>query len=84
MSSAALTRQADPAGARSLGGNLGGLLAPWRARAAAVAVFVLAAASFELAPPFIVRVIVDEHLVDRRAFSCSRSSIWRRARPSRG
>jgi ATP-binding cassette, subfamily B, multidrug efflux pump len=67
MSSAALTRQADPAGARSLGGNLGGLLAPWRARAAAVAVFVLAAASFELAPPFIVRVIVDEHLVVGRS-----------------
>jgi ATP-binding cassette, subfamily B, multidrug efflux pump len=67
MSSAALTRQANPAGARSLGGNLGSLLAPWRARAAAVAVFVLAAASFELAPPFIVRVIVDEHLVVGRS-----------------
>ena len=65
MSSVALPRQAEPA--RSLGGNLASLLAPWRARAAAVAVFVLAAASFELAPPLIVRVIVDEHLVVGRS-----------------
>src|SRR5262245_47649239 len=67
MNGVALTRPGDPAGARALAANLASLLAPWRARAAAVTLFVLAAASFELAPPFIVRVIVDEHLVVGRS-----------------
>src|SRR5438093_7057088 len=55
------------AGARSLTGNLAGLLQPWRVRAMAVVLFVLAAASFELAPPFIVRAIVDDHLLVGRS-----------------
>jgi len=67
MSGVALARPGGPAGKRSLAANLASLLAPWRARAAAVALFVLAAASFELAPPFIVRVIVDDHLVIGRS-----------------
>src|SRR5262249_34907404 len=67
MNGVALTRPGGPAGTRSLAANLASLLAPWRARAAAVALFVLAAASFELAPPFIVRVIVDDHLVIGRS-----------------
>jgi ATP-binding cassette subfamily B protein len=46
---------------------MAGLLRPWRARVAGVALFVLAAASFELVPPFIVRVIVDDHLVVGRS-----------------
>ena len=53
--------------ARSLTANLGNLLQPWRARAIAVVVCVLAAASFELAPPFIVRTIVDDHLLVGRS-----------------
>jgi ATP-binding cassette, subfamily B, multidrug efflux pump len=67
MNGVALTRPGDPAASRSLAANLASLLAPWRARAAAVTFFVLAAASFELAPPFIVRVIVDDHLVIGRS-----------------
>jgi len=55
------------AGARSLTGNLAGLLQPWRVRAMAVVLFVLAAASFELAPPFIIRAIVDDHLIVGRS-----------------
>src|SRR6266852_189880 len=39
---------------------------PWRARATVVVVFVLAAASFELVPPFIIRTIVDDHLTTGR------------------
>jgi len=53
--------------ARSLTGNLTSLLQPWRARAIAVILSVLAAASFELAPPFIVRAIVDDHLLVGRS-----------------
>jgi len=45
---------------------LASLLRPWRARATVVVVFVLAAASFELVPPFIVRTIVDDHLTTGR------------------
>ena len=55
------------AGARSLTRNLTSLLQPWRARAIAVVLFVIAAASFELAPPFIVRTIVDNHLLVGRS-----------------
>lgn len=50
----------------SLRGHLASLLRPWRARATVVVVFVLAAASFELVPPFIVRTIVDDHLTTGR------------------
>ena len=50
-----------------LAGNLVRLVAPWRARAIMVAVFVLAAAAFELIPPFIIRTIVDEHLIVGRS-----------------
>lgn len=50
----------------SLRGHLASLLRPWRARATVVVVFVLAAASFELVPPFIIRTIVDDHLTTGR------------------
>jgi ATP-binding cassette subfamily B protein len=63
MSELVFTGDDRATGARSLTGNLASLLQPWRARAIAVVVFVLAAASFELAPPFIVRAIVDDHLL---------------------
>jgi ATP-binding cassette subfamily B protein len=43
------------------------LLRPWRVRALAVILFVLAAASFELVPPLVVRVIVDDHLLAGRS-----------------
>jgi ABC-type multidrug transport system fused ATPase/permease subunit len=52
---------------RSILGHLLGLLRPWRFRVGAVAVGVLAAASFELAPPFIVRTIIDDHLMVGRS-----------------
>jgi ATP-binding cassette subfamily B multidrug efflux pump len=48
---------------RSTAADVASLLRPWRVRALAVAGCVLAAASLELVPPFIVRVIVDDHLV---------------------
>src|SRR5436190_1140553 len=48
---------------RSLAGNVMRLMRPWRARAIVVALFVLAAALFELVPPFIIRTIVDDHLI---------------------
>src|SRR5207245_364389 len=67
MSGSVVTADGPAAGAGSLIGNLTSLLQPWRARAIAVVLFVLAAASFELAPPFIVRTIVDEHLLVRRS-----------------
>jgi ABC-type multidrug transport system fused ATPase/permease subunit len=43
------------------------LVKPWRARAALVVLFVLGAAWLELAPPFIVRTIVDDHLMVGRS-----------------
>ncbi len=54
MSGFVFTGDGRAAGARSLTGNLAGLLQPWRLRAMAVVLFVLAAASFELAPPFTI------------------------------
>jgi ATP-binding cassette subfamily B protein len=42
------------------------LVEPWRARAIMVAFFVLGAACVELAPPFIIRTVVDEHLITGR------------------
>ena len=51
----------------SLPANLARLLARWRARVAAVVLFVLAAGCLELAPPFIIRSIVDDHLVVGRS-----------------
>src|SRR5207245_1890075 len=62
MSGSVVTADGPAAGAGSLIGNLTSLLQPWRARAIAVVLFVLAAASFELAPPFIVRTLVVEAL----------------------
>ena len=53
--------------ARSLVWSLAALLESRRGRAAAVVLFVVAAASFELVPPFIIRVIVDDHLLLGRA-----------------
>lgn len=52
---------------RSTVADVASLLRPWRVRVLAVATCVLAAASFELVPPFIVRVIVDDHLVVGRS-----------------
>ncbi len=59
----------DPAAAvpHSLLRRVAGLLGPWRARVVVVAFFVLAAALFELAPPFIIRTIVDGHLTVGRS-----------------
>jgi ATP-binding cassette, subfamily B, multidrug efflux pump len=67
MSALVVARAAADSGARSLAGNMASLLRPWRVRVAGVALFVLAAASFELVPPFVVRVIVDDHLVVGRS-----------------
>jgi ABC-type multidrug transport system fused ATPase/permease subunit len=53
-------------GARSLGAHLASLIGPWRVRATLVVLFVLGAAGLELAPPFIVRTIVDDHLLTGR------------------
>jgi ATP-binding cassette subfamily B multidrug efflux pump len=61
------TLMGDTAATRSLAGNLTALLQPWRARVVVVVLFVLAAGTFELAPPFIVRTIVDDHLVAGRS-----------------
>ena len=63
MSEFVVTGDGHAAGPPSLTANLANLLQPWRARAIAVVVLVLAAGSFELAPPFIVRAIVDDHLL---------------------
>jgi ATP-binding cassette, subfamily B, multidrug efflux pump len=52
---------------RSILGHLMSLLQPWRLRVVAVALCVLAAASFELVPPFIVRAIIDDHLMVGRS-----------------
>ena len=62
---AVLNLGATPPG--SLPANLARLLARWRARVAAVVLFVLAAGCLELAPPFIIRSIVDDHLVVGRS-----------------
>jgi ATP-binding cassette subfamily B protein len=67
MSEFVVTRDGHAAVPPSLTANLASLLQPWRARAIAVVVLVLAAASFELAPPFIVRAIVDDHLLVGRS-----------------
>jgi ATP-binding cassette, subfamily B, multidrug efflux pump len=67
MNGSVLVGESRAAPARSLAGNLASLLQPWRGRVVAVVLFVLAAGTFELAPPFIVRTIVDEHLVVGRA-----------------
>ena len=56
----------DTGEARSLAGHLASLLRPWRVRASVVVLLVLAAASFELVPPFIIRTIVDDHLTTGR------------------
>ena len=50
---------------RSPARQLLGLLRPWRARLAVVAVAVLAAAAFEVVPALILRAIVDSHLIPR-------------------
>ena len=52
---------------RSTAADVASLLRPWRVRALAVAGCVLAAASLELVPLFLVRVIVDDHLVIGRS-----------------
>src|SRR5882724_2921235 len=67
MRGSVVTGDGRAAGARSLLGNLASLLQPWRVRATAVVLLVLAAGCFELAPPFIVRTIVDDHLTVGRS-----------------
>jgi ATP-binding cassette subfamily B protein len=67
MSTLVVARADEAPVSRSLAGNMASLLRPWRIRVTGVALFVLAAASFELVPPFIVRVIVDDHLVVGRS-----------------
>jgi ATP-binding cassette subfamily B protein len=62
-----MARDDTTGSARSLAGNLAALLEHRRGRAAAVVLFVVAAASFELVPPFIVRGLVDEHLLVGRS-----------------
>jgi ATP-binding cassette subfamily B protein len=47
-------------------GSLLGLLRPWRVRVLFVAVSVVAAAAFELAPPLVIRAVVDAHLIPGR------------------
>jgi ATP-binding cassette subfamily B multidrug efflux pump len=61
-SSLVLARDGAEARSRPLLGSLLSLLRPWRVRVAFVAVSVLAAAAFELAPPLIIRAVVDAHL----------------------
>ena len=58
---------ADAAPPRSLVANLASLLQSWRTRVACVVLFVLAAGTLELAPPCIVRTIVDDHLIVGRS-----------------
>jgi ATP-binding cassette subfamily B protein len=50
----------------SLGGSLVRLLDPWRARVVLVVLLVLAAAGLELVPPFVIRAIVDDHVMAGR------------------
>ena len=67
MSSYALADLGRASASRSLVANLVSLLAPWRGRVLAVVLFVLAAGCLELAPPFIIRTIVDHHLLVGRS-----------------
>src|SRR5204863_9796973 len=67
MSSNTLIVRGRAATSRSLAGKLASLLEPWRSRVVTVVLLVLAAGCFELAPPFIVRTIVDDHLVVGRS-----------------
>lgn len=62
MSSAFLAGDGVQTETPRLAGSLLGLLGPWRVRLVAVAFLVLAAAVLELAPPLIIRTIVDAHL----------------------
>jgi len=66
MSSLVLTRSGVEDQTRSPLRSLLSLLPPWRVRVALVAVSVLAAAAFELAPPLVIRTIVDAHLIARQ------------------
>src|SRR5262245_20095400 len=61
---AAVSQGVDPI--LSVGRSLTSMLFTQRARVAVVAFLVLAAAAFELAPPLIVRAIVDGHLLAKR------------------
>ncbi len=67
MSAAVAERDGTRAAGGSLARSLVELGRPWRRRMLAVTLLVLGAAALELAPPFVVRVIVDEHLTAGRA-----------------
>src|SRR5207244_9299630 len=51
----------------SLFAPLGSIARPWRGSLVVVALLVILAAVMQLAPPLIVRAIVDEHLVQGRS-----------------
>jgi ABC-type multidrug transport system fused ATPase/permease subunit len=66
MSAVVLTRDRLGDAGRSPSHQLLDLLRPWLGRLALVAAAVLAAAAFEVAPPLILRKIIDDHLVTRQ------------------
>ncbi|HMH54324.1 MAG TPA: ABC transporter ATP-binding protein [Candidatus Acidoferrum sp.] len=66
MSTLVLARNGVGARSRSPLGELLDLLRPWRVRLGLVTVAVLGAAALEVAPPLIVRTIVDAHLITRQ------------------
>src|SRR5213593_712495 len=67
MSRLAVTAVPSSGAARSLAWNLASLLEPRRVKAAVVVLCVIAAASFELVPPLVIKVIVDDHLLVGRS-----------------
>jgi len=67
MSRLAVTAVPSSGAARSLAWNLASLLEPRRVKAAVVVLCVVAAASFELVPPLVVKAIVDDHLLVGRS-----------------
>jgi ATP-binding cassette, subfamily B, multidrug efflux pump len=67
VSSLVLTQSGAERSDRLLLRSLFGLLRPWRLQAIFVVVSVLAAASFELVPPLVIRTIIDAHLAVGRA-----------------
>jgi ATP-binding cassette subfamily B multidrug efflux pump len=67
MSTTVLHRDSAPTEGRSLAASVVGLVRPWRTRLLVVTLLVLGAATLELVPPFVIRVIVDQHLLVGRS-----------------
>src|SRR4029453_3453312 len=67
MSATTGHRTASPGAPPSVAASVIGLVLPWRARLAVVALLVLAAAVLELVQPLVVRVLVDDHLLPARS-----------------